>query len=45
MTKYLPVNYRLDRNTFWYVGQSNDHDEEDAEHDDNCNDEDNNNDE
>ena len=23
MTKYLPVNYRLDRNTFWYVGQSN----------------------
>ena len=23
MTKYLPVNYRLDRTTFWYVGQSN----------------------
>ena len=22
MTKYLPVNYRLDRTTFWYVGQS-----------------------
>ena len=23
MTKDLPVNYKLDRSTFWYVGQSN----------------------